>query len=220
MPALARRLVEQSAVVVQRLSQRDRAEHGDATPGFRIGNHRPTAVVLRDVFRPLEHGDAGFQVFRVARDLRHVQERIDRIHAAPVDEIAGRAAQRAVPGGIGRVMDLHGQHAIAPVAQQVTGQCVERIVFFRTIGIFVRLERRQRERHAAGCERLQKAAAEHVRLRCLWDHEWVDFSYFPVLREGRWPLRGLRVRQRVCFLMVLRLAENGQRPGVLTTRLP
>jgi hypothetical protein len=72
------------AVAVRRLGQRDRAQHGDA----------------------------GFQVFRVARHPRHVQEGIDRIHAAPVDEIAGRAGQRAVPGGIGRVMNLHGQRAM------------------------------------------------------------------------------------------------------------
>ena len=117
-PLRARGRIENFAVMLQRLGQRDRVKHGDALPGAQGHVVDPTAVGAAHLgLRPLVHQHRRAQVFGFAGGVRHAQQRIHRIAATAVDERAGGAQQPAIECGIAHLRHLPRQQSVAPCLQ-------------------------------------------------------------------------------------------------------
>jgi hypothetical protein len=96
-------------------SQCDGVEDGDALPGTERDVSDPAAVgAAHGALRPIMHGERRAEIFFVAGRVRDVEEGIDGVSAAAVDECAGCARQAAIEHGIGHADDLAGDEAVAP----------------------------------------------------------------------------------------------------------
>ena len=115
LPLRARGRVENFAVMLERLSQRDRVKHGDALPGAESHVVDPTAVgAAHTGLRPLVHANRRADIFGFARGVRHAQQGIDGVAATAVDERAGGTQQAALEGRVAHFLHLPRQQAIAP----------------------------------------------------------------------------------------------------------
>ena len=115
----------------------------------------------------------------MAGHLGHVEERIDCVHAPTVGEIAGRAGERAVEGGVFRIVNLGFQHSVAPVAEEIAGEDVE-----GGVGGGFGMGRREGKREAGEGGSAEKVAAAMRRNDGIF-HERLTFSAWCVFR-GAW----------------------------------
>ena len=108
---------QQFAAMVQRFAQGDGSEHGDAVPGG-IAVVIEAAVIAEHVFLEGKERPGGREIFFLAGALGQQHHGKDRVAAAAVDHLAGRAQEAAVQLLYARSLHLQGNQPVAPGFQQ------------------------------------------------------------------------------------------------------
>jgi hypothetical protein len=118
-PTLAGGGVEDGAVVVESLGERDGMEDGDALPGDEGDVVDPTAVGSADLLLgPFVDEEGGFEIFCFAAGVGYAEERVYGVAATAMDDGAGGAEESAAESRVG-ICGLVGEEAVAPGLEEL-----------------------------------------------------------------------------------------------------
>ena len=108
---------EKAAVMGERFAKRNGGENGDSLP-VGVAVVVDAALVGEHVLLPRKELPCGGKVFFLARRVRQIHHRVNRVRAAAMNDVAGGAENAAVQLLYARIPNLQLDQPVAPAFQQ------------------------------------------------------------------------------------------------------